>query len=383
MSASTLLLMIIESIREKHPDLASFLQNNPDAIFNVWLFWIQQVHGKVPDFHSPFSFLGVMKSVQVRTQLDVLMAIVLIAVIHPDFLDDYLRDEVDLECCMRKIPIEFMDMLYELLDADLISEQLRKGWYSSVLQMVSNLKYPEWVLRTGIWMEHWNIFFGRIDPDGYGVFSIAYVDFRMIKDTPEKPHQNRLMIEDLDFFVTMFFQNIRYSYDALKAIGNNRWDLRATQFLEKELVTLMKTMISQNAFNAGASNNHEWLITEMKPKLSQTVTVKMYVLKLFPIIPIRHKTIVSIFVYEFWQAHRKPDEMQSYREHLFWIFQQHADMVSPLALLLLSSLGNPETQLPVIPVQFVHSCDVKDLSNGEPRIKDLWLDYSKYFTPNV
>lgn len=276
-----------------------------------------------------------------------------------------------------------MEMLDELLDADVISEQLRTGWYSSMLQMVSNLKYPKWVLRTGIWMEHWNIFFGKIDPDGYGFFSIAYVDFRIIEETPEKSHQDRLMIEDLEFFATSFFQNIHYFDDALEAIGNTRWDLRATQFLEKELETLMKTMISQNAFNAGASNNHEWLIAEMKPMRSLLVTVEMYMRNFFPKKPIGHETMASIFLYEFWQAHRKPDEIQSYREYLFWILQQHADMVSPLALELLSSLGNPETQLPVIPVQFVHSGDVKDLSNGEPRIKGLYCDYRRYFTPNV
>lgn len=382
MSNFKLLLNIILSIREKHSDCASFLQTNPNAIFNVWLFWIQQVHGKVLDSDSPFSFLGVMKSVQDRTQLDVLMAIVLIAVIHPDFLDEYLSNEVDLECCILKIPIKFMEMLHELLDADVISEQLRTGWYSSMLQMVFNLKYPKWVLRTGIWMEHWNIFFGRIDPDGYGVFSIAYVDFRMIKETPESRHQDRLMIEDLEFFATFFFRNIGYSYDALKAIGNTRWDLRVTKFLEKELETLMKTIISQKAFNAGASNNHEWLITEMKLMLSRTVTIEMYMRNFFQI-PSGYETMASIFVYEFWQAHLKPDEMQSYREHLFWILQQHADMVSPLALELLRSLENPETQLPVIPGQFVHSCDVTNLSNGEPRIKDLWLDYSQYFSPNM
>lgn len=104
MLASKNLLMIILTIRMNYSDLVSFLQTNPNAIFNVWLFWIQQVHGKVPDSHSPFSFLGVTKSVQDRTQLDVLMAIVLIAVIHPDFLDDYLRDEVDLECCNTQDP---------------------------------------------------------------------------------------------------------------------------------------------------------------------------------------------------------------------------------------------------------------------------------------
>jgi hypothetical protein len=379
MSASNLLLNIILSIREKHPDLVLFLQTNPNAIFNVWLFWMQQVHGKVQDFNSPFRLFGAMKSVQGRTQLDVLMAIVLIAVIHQDFLDDYLRDEVDLECCTRKIPRRFMDMLHELLDVDVISEQLRTGWYSSMLQMVFNLKYPKWVLRTGIWMEHWNIFFGRIDPDGYGVFSIAYVDFRMIEETPEKPHQDRLMIEDLEFFATSFFQNIHYSYDALEAIGNTRWDLRVTQILEKELATLMKKVISQNAFDAGESNNHKWLITEMKSMLSRTVTVEMYMSNFFPIIPIGHETMASIFVYEFWQAHRKPDEIQSYKEYLFWILQQHAGMVSPWALELLSSLGNSEMQLPDIPRQFAHSGDVKILSNCEPRIKDLYIEYGRCF----
>jgi hypothetical protein len=194
--------------------------------------------------------------------------------------------------------------------------------------------------------------------------------------------QDRLMIEDLEFFATTFFKNIKNSYDDLVAIGNTRWDLGVTQFLEKELAELMETMISQNAFNAGVSNNHSWLITEMKPMLSRTVTVEMYMRNFFPIIPIGHETIASIFVYEFWQAHRKPAEIQSYKEYLFWILQQHAGMV-PWALELLSSLWNPEMQLPVIPRQFAHSGDVKYLSNGEPSDKDLYIVYGRDFAHNV
>jgi hypothetical protein len=89
--------------------------------------------------------------------------------------------------------------------------------------------------------------------------------------------------------------------------------------------------------------------------------------------------MASIFVYQFWQAHRKPDEIHSYLEYLLWIFQQHADKVSHLALKLLSSLENPERQPPVIPVQLVRDLDVSVYSNGEPKTKDLLWDYREHF----
>jgi hypothetical protein len=377
-----ILCSIITNIRTRHPDLVSFLQENPNAIFNVWLFWMQQVHGTVLDPHSPFSFLGAMKSVQERTQLDVLMAIVLIAVIHPDFLDDALKEDADLE---RDIPDEFIEMFHLLLDRSVVNEQFRDKYfwlrgdnYTEMFEMISNLKYPEWVLRTGIWMEHWNIFFGRIDPDGYGMFSIASVDFRMMQMTSDESPSDRLMFKDLHFFAKSFFENLSLSCNDLRAIGNTRWDVKATRFLEAEIAKLMKTKISQDAFNSGASKNHEWLIAKTKGMPSHRVTVKDYNHTLFPIKPSGLETISSIFVYEFWQAHLKPDEIQSYRDYLFWMLQQYADKVSPVAFELLSSLGNPETQPPVISVQIMWG-DVRELSNGEPKIKDLYLEHAKYF----
>jgi hypothetical protein len=187
------------------------------------------------------------------------------------------------------------------------------------------------------------------------------------------------MLEDLGSFVTSFFKNLSLSYDDLIKIGNNRWDGKATQFLEKQLAELMKTKISQDAFDAGKMKDHTWLIAKNKRMSSHQVTVKDYTCTLFPINPPGNETMASIFVYEFWQAHRKPDEIQSYRKYLSWILQQHADKVSPLALELLSSLENPERQPPVIPMQLVSDPDLKVFSNGEPKTKDLFCDYSEHF----
>jgi hypothetical protein len=381
-----ILCLIITTIRTRHPDLVSFLQKNPNAIFNVWLFWINQVHGKILDLRSPFSFLGATKIVQERTQLDVLMAIVLIAVIHPDFLDDALKEDADID---REIPKIFMDMFHELLDESVVNSQYRDGYlwlrtgnYAQMFEMVSDLKYPKWVLRTGIWMEHWNIFFGRIDPDGYGIFSIEFMNFEMMAtEMDDESREKRLMLEDLGSFVTSFFKNLSLSYDDLIKIGNNRWDVKATLFLEKVLAELMKTKISQDAFDAGKLKDHSWLIAERKWKTQHSVNVENYMDCFFPFNPPGHETMASIFVYEFWQAHRKPDEIHSYREYLLWILQQHADKVSHLALKLLSSLENPERQPPVIPVQLVRDLDVSVYSNGEPKTKDLFCDYREHFMP--
>ena len=388
LNTATELQEMIVSMRKRYPKLVSFLHENPNGVFNAVLCWTKQVSLYEMTPQNPFA----CSIDSHRTSMDFFSIVFLVAVIDPTFLDDVLSKYVSLKIIDQDLSsaehVKLISML-QFSTGTVLGDYAR--WFSSgnfleLIQMMSSIKLPNSDCLQFIRMRYWSFLFGYINPHGDGAFHTASTE----------PFIEGLLIFDVfGSFFKAFFANLDDSLPVLAVIGNTRWELKATDFLESELARIIKTAVSQFAHNMGEKDKHTWLSSELRrcrnPLLSFQrslgVTPEIYEKFMFPKISVGYETMMSVMVYEFWQTHPRPVQNMPDIKYLHWLLSMYAieiphwsvDRKKPTPTRFLLILSDRRV-LADVPQTTPCPCDTADLSNNsEPRNKDLWCDFRRYF----
>jgi hypothetical protein len=398
---------MIVCMREENSVLASFFRRNPNAVFNVVLCWVQQVSSYEMTPQNLFKSSKDFK----RTPMDFSMIVILVAVIYPNFLDDVLSRYVNSAGgdYQHKISSDYVELIIALLNSTGTILPDYDCWFNSgdflgLIQMMSSMRFPDSDYSRIIRMESWSFLFGHIESRGYDIFHTASTN--LFRD-------GFLVLDVLQSFCLAFFSNLRDSFPVLVIIGNHRWEIEKTIFLEESLGSVVINAISQFAYNMGkydGRTSHTWLKIEMRRRLehiemrrwledgidcftpmssagmnhqlTEEITPDLYKSVLFPTPFVTHNDLASFFVYKFWKEHPRLDAMMPDLEYLHWLLDD-AEHLSPSPIefleILASRRGMGELpEIPDVPEKSIH-CDTSKLSNYVPKNTDLQRIFLKHF----
>jgi hypothetical protein len=384
LKTATELQEMVVSMRERYPELVLFLRGNPNAVLNAVLCWTKQVSLYEITPQNPF----VCSINSQRTSMDFFLIVILVAVIDPTFLDDVLSKYVSLEIIDQDLSsadhVKLISMLQSSTRTVLgdYARWFRSGNFLELIQMISSIMLPDSDCLQFMGMRYWSFIFGYINPHCDGAFHTESIG----------PFTEGLLIFDVfGSFCKAFFANLNNSLPVLDVIGNTFWEIHATEFLERKLVEMIRTAVSQFAYNMGEKDKHAWLSREIKlrnpfPRYQFDVTPQNYKKILFPDIHPEHETMMSVMVYQFWQTHPRPAQNMPDIEYLHWLLSMYAteipnlsidrNILTPTRFLLI--LSEDRRILPV-PRTTPCPCDTTDLSNIETQNKDLECDFRRYF----
>ena len=379
LKTATELQEMVVSMRERYPELVIFLRGNPNAVLNAVLCWTKQVSLYEITPQNPF----VCSINSQRTSMDFFLIVILVAVIDPTFLDDVLSKYVSLEIIDQDLSstdhVKLISMLQSSTRTVLgdYDRWFRSGNFLGLIQMISSIMLPDSDCLQFMGMRYWSFIFGYINPHCDGAFHTESIG----------PFTEGLLIFDVfGSFCKAFFANLNNSLPVLDVIGNTFWEIHATEFLERKLVEMIRTAVSQFAYNMGEKDKHAWLSREIKlrnpfPRYQFDVTPKIYQKILFPDIHPEHETMMSVMVYQFWQTHPRPAQNMPDIKYLHWLLSMYAtgidrNILTPTRFLLILSL---DRRILPVPRTTPCPCDITGLSNIETQNKDLECDFRRYF----
>lgn len=382
MKTATELQEMVVSMRKRYPKLVLFLRGNPNAVLNAVLCWTKQVSLYKVTPQNPFA----CSIDSQRTSMDFFLIVVLVAVIDPTFLDDVLSKYVSLEIIDQDLcsadHVKLISMLQSSTGTVLgdYARWFNSGNFLELIQMMSSTKLPNSDYLQFMRARYWSFLFGYINPHSDGTFHTASTGHFM---------EGLLISNVFGSFWEAFFANLNNSLPVLDVIGDTFWEINATEFLERKLFEMIRTAVSQFAYNMGEKDKHTWLNSELRCKISVPryqksfdATPGVYKKILFPDpLPV-NKTMMSVMVYQFWQTHPRPAQNMPDIQYLHWLLSMYATEIvdrkelTPTRFLLI--LSQDRRVLPA-PRTTHCPCDTTDLSNIETRDKDLECDFRRYF----
>lgn len=331
---------LINEIRSSYPDIVAFLQKNPNAFENIILVWKKQVTVHL-------NIYGTMVDTRVIPTIHDMFIFVMVAVIHPDFLDESLNDFIQKSGDLSKQMKYYLDHQQDFLKKHCKSE-LGFIFYSKDIRRIiehmteacTSSKREEFKFRYSL--SPWSMFFGDIDYSEPGQFGRLSVDLG----------SSEPIFSVFERLLKVFFENFQKTFEvSFRPVGNIKWREAYTSVFTVSISNTISIAIPNFAQNVDGKNAHAYLKKENAyyqdsnphQRSMGEIDWASYHALLFPAWT---SWILKCFLEDFWIAHRKQDPRMTDLEYLSWFFSipEYAPL-SQFPMRLISALSDG-TELP-------------------------------------
>jgi hypothetical protein len=302
----------IFSIRSIYPDIVAFLRQNPNALENMFLVWKNQVTVHL-------NVYGRMVETHFIPTIHDMFIVFMVAVIHPDFLDESLEDFIRISGDLSQ-PMKYLSNHSEILKESCKSELGFIFYSGDIRQILEHMTKACTSSKTEVFnfrysLSFWSMFFGQIEYAEPGQFQRLSVDLK--SSEPIFP-----VFKDL---LKVFFENFQNSFEvSFRPVGNIKWFKAYTSVFTVSISNTISHAVPNFAQNVDGKNAHAYLKKENEFYRDSNPHRSMgdpnwasYHSLLFPAWT---RWILKCFMEDFWITHRKPDPRMTEVDYLFWIF---------------------------------------------------------------
>jgi len=300
---------LIFFIRVRYPHIVAFLQENPNALENMMLVWKNQVTVRL-------NVYGKMVDTHVIPTIHDMFIFVMVAVIHPDFLDESLNDFIQKSGDLSKQMEYYLDHHQDFLKEHCKSE-LGFIFYSKDIRRIiehmteacTSSKREEFKFRYSL--SPWSMFFGQIDYSVPRQFERLSVDLG----------SSEPIFSVFESLLKGFFDNFQKTFEAsFRPVGNIKWCEAYTSVFTVSISNIISCAIPNFAFRIDSGNEHQYLMAEevwyRDGKMGDPNWGSYHAL----LFPAWIRWILKCFMEDFWIAHRKPEPNMTDLEYLYWFF---------------------------------------------------------------
>ena len=292
---------LINEIRSSYPDIHDFLQNNPNALGNIILVWKNQVTVRR-------NVYGTMVDMRVIPTIHGMFVFVMVAVIHPDFLDESLNEFIQ-KSGDKSQPMKYLCNHQDVLKKNCESDTgfvFYSGNIREILELLTKecTSSDETRFKFQYSLKSWSIFFGTIDRrQGFEEYSLEV----------EGSSPIFLVFGQL---VIAFFKELEKSFqDSFQPFANFVWSENITRLCTTEIDNLISHVVPIVAYNMGRINNHAYLKREIDSK-SKDISPACYASIFFPAFK---RYIIIHFIRDFWEIHQKSVKPMNDLDFLRWL----------------------------------------------------------------
>lgn len=358
---------LIFFIRSSYPDIVAFLQQNPNALENMFLVWKKQVTVRL-------NVYGKMVDTRVIPTIHNMFFVVMLAVIYPDFLDESLDVFIQSSGKLSRGINFFCGNHQEFLEEHFKSERGFNFCSRDILQFLEHMTKACTSLKREKFnftysLNPWSMFFGDIDYSEPGQFGRLSVDLE----------SSEPIFSVFESLLKGFFDNFQKTFEAsFRPVGNIKWREAYTSVFTVSISNIISRAIPNFAFKIDSGNEHQYLMAEdhsyRDGKMGDPNWASYHAL----LFPAWIRWILKCFMEDFWIAHRKQDPRMTEVEYLSWFFSipEYAPC-SGSPMKLISALSD-ETKLPRCIDRPIF--DYHHLSRPtEPAPPNDISDYEKFF----